>query len=95
MLQGLHKNNCCAVSCVGTYFPFNIPDIYFGISHGVTFNLIPNFKESFYGQISIETATYSYTHALSDSQLHKALWVSGTTSHVAVLLTQSKTLHHK
>ncbi len=33
--------------------------IYLGISLGVTFNLIPNWIDSCYGQISIETATYS------------------------------------
>ncbi len=33
--------------------------IYLSISHGVTFNLIPNCTESSYGQISIESATYS------------------------------------
>ena len=33
--------------------------IYLGISHEGTFNLIPNCMESCYGQISIETATYS------------------------------------
>ena len=34
--------------------------IYLGISQGVTFNLIPNYIESCYGQISIEIATYSF-----------------------------------
>ncbi len=32
-----------------------------GVSHGVTFNLIPNRMEFCHGQISIETATYSYS----------------------------------
>ncbi len=31
-----------------------------GVSHGVTFNLIPNRMGFCHGQISIETATYSY-----------------------------------
>ncbi len=30
-----------------------------GILQGVTFDLLPNYMESYYGQISIETATYS------------------------------------
>ncbi len=33
--------------------------MYLGISRGVTINLIPNCMASCYGQISIETATYS------------------------------------
>ena len=33
--------------------------IYLGISHGFTFNLIHTFMEFCYGQISIETVTYS------------------------------------
>ena len=41
---------------------FTLPELrlYLGISHGVTFDLIPNCTESSYRQISIETATYSY-----------------------------------
>ena len=54
--------NCASVNdldmllcCTELTYP-----ICLGIWHGVTFNLIPNFKESCYGQISIEIATYSY-----------------------------------
>ncbi len=32
-----------------------------GMSHGVTFNLIPNRMEFCHGQISMENATYSYS----------------------------------
>ena len=38
--------------------------IYLGISHGVTINMIPNCMASCYGQISIETATYSLAPSL-------------------------------
>ena len=55
-LIGLYKNNG-AVLCVGNNFPF--------ISYGVTFNLIPNCMKFNYGQISIETATYSLHRTLS------------------------------
>ncbi len=51
--------------------------MYLGISHGVTFNLIPNFMESCYGQISIETATYSYKFCLSTLWLFHKFKVIG------------------
>ncbi len=57
-LIGLYKNNG-AVFCDGNYFPL-IQQLYRVISHGVTCNLIPNCMESCYGQISIDTATYSF-----------------------------------
>ena len=43
---GVYKNNG-AVSCVANYFPCCTEltyQIYLGISHGVTFNLIPNYR---------------------------------------------------
>ncbi len=65
-ITGLYKNNG-AVSCVGKYFPFiqQLYRIYLAISQGVTFNLIPNHIESCYGQISIETATYSFCNIMT------------------------------
>ncbi len=49
----LYKNHG-AVSCIGIYFLLHP-----GMSHGLTFNLIPNCMRFCHGQISIETATYS------------------------------------
>ncbi len=49
--------------------------IYLGTSHEVTFNLIPNCKESCYGQISIEIATYSLgSHSLTLNKFWSPLW---------------------
>ncbi len=56
-LIGLYKNHG-AVSYVGNYFPF-IYQLYPARTH---VNLIPNCMEFCYGQISIETATYSLNH---------------------------------
>ncbi len=44
---------------IRTMVQFRVLVIISHSSHEVTFNLIPNCKESCYGQISIETATYS------------------------------------
>ena len=56
-LIGLYKNNG-AVSCVGicTQLTYRIHP---GVSHDVTFNLIPNRIGFCHGQILIEPATYS------------------------------------
>ena len=45
-----------------------------GVSHGFTFNLIPNRMGSCHGQISIETATYSWFHMCVS--LHLTITVS-------------------
>ncbi len=50
--------------CIRTMVQFHMLQLYFSISQGCTFTLIPNSMGSYHGQILIEKETDSYDVAL-------------------------------